>query len=117
MTADDSWARNPGHWCDTCKTRVQGSHYHCSKCGQICSMMGHLSMGCPVPHLGGWKAGDDAVFEHSQCGPTNVTVIKVVRESDAGPHLVVQRWDDDAVTMAEPSELTRPAPPAGGGQQ
>jgi hypothetical protein len=40
-------ARIPGEtWCDQCGDYVSGSHYHCSKCGQRSSMMGHR-MGCP----------------------------------------------------------------------
>ena len=104
-------ARNPGTWCERCQTNVQGSHYHCSRCGETCSVMGHPEP-CPTPHLGGWKVGDDAVFEHPQYGPTEVEVIRIVRHSDAGPHLVVERVGDEMVTMADPSELSRPERPA-----
>lgn len=37
-----------GEWCEKCNTTVTGSHWHCAKCGQRSSMMGH-SMGCPDP--------------------------------------------------------------------
>lgn len=36
-----------GEWCEQCKTHVSGSHYHCAKCGQRSSMLGHSMFPCP----------------------------------------------------------------------
>lgn len=59
--------------------------------------------------LGGWKVGDTAIFNHPQTGPVEVEVIRVVLDSDAGPHLKVEDVAAELICMAEPHELSRPA--------
>lgn len=39
----------PGEqWCDRCDDYTSGSHWHCAKCGQRSSMIGHAGP-CPTP--------------------------------------------------------------------
>lgn len=28
-------------WCEQCQESIPESHYHCAKCGEVCSMAGH----------------------------------------------------------------------------
>lgn len=59
--------------------------------------------------LEGWKVGETAIFNHPQTGPVEVEVVKVVLDSDAGPHLKVEDVAAELICMAEPHELSRPA--------
>jgi hypothetical protein len=70
---------------------------------------GVQSMARDDAELGGWKVGDTAIFNHPQTGPVKVEVIKVVLDSDAGPHLKVEDVAAELICMAEPHELSRPA--------
>ena len=38
-------------WCEQCQESIPESHYHCAKCGEVCSMAGHPQC---QPDTAGW---------------------------------------------------------------
>jgi hypothetical protein len=38
-------ARDDEFWCEQCQESIPESHYHCTKCGEVCSMAGHPQCG------------------------------------------------------------------------